>query len=171
MNTYDIKEDGKMEKRVNITSGSEKCCNPFSYNPKIKVAKLVENAVVPTRKHETDAGMDFYSLEDVVIPAFETKVLRTGITMEIPVGFVAQAWPKSRSDFNVGAGIIDEAYQKEIFIKIQNHMNKDINIKAGDGIAQIVLVPVYRPLVEEVSMLDMHKDREARKNDGIVNQV
>lgn len=136
----------------------------------MKVAKLTKDAIIPTRKHITDAGMDIYSSESGIVEAHKTNVFKTGITMEIPKGYVAQAWPKSRSDYNVGAGIIDDEYQGEILIKIQNHMDFDIVISKGDAIAQIVFVPVHITEIEEVDMDNIHTNRVGRINDGITKQ-
>ena len=52
----------------------------------IKAARLQDNAILPTRKHPDDAGIDFYAVEEKVIPPHGTEVVGTGITVEIPQG-------------------------------------------------------------------------------------
>ena len=84
----------------------------------IKAARLQENAVLPTRKHPDDAGIDFYAAEEKVIPPHAMDVVGTGITVEIPQGYVGLMMPKSRNDHLLGAGVIDAGYQGEIRIKI-----------------------------------------------------
>ena len=53
---------------------------------KIQAAKLIDNAILPTRKHPDDAGMDFYAAEEIEIPAHDFGTVRTGITVSIPAG-------------------------------------------------------------------------------------
>ena len=83
----------------------------------MKVKKLVENAILPTVKHEYDAGMDFYSLEDYVIKSQKFQICKTGITIEIPDGVVGQIWPKSKNSWLIGGGIVEWTYQGEILLR------------------------------------------------------
>ena len=64
---------------------------------KMKAAKLNERAILPTRKHPDDAGIDFYSIENKTIPPHSYDVIGTGITVEIPRGYVGLMMPKSRN--------------------------------------------------------------------------
>lgn len=69
---------------------------------KIKI-KLDEGAKMPTRAHETDAGLDIYAREDQMIPAKESAIFDTGVHIELPpntTGFL-----KSKSGLNVKYGI------------------------------------------------------------------
>lgn len=134
------------------------CCNIM------KVKKLEVEAKAPTRKHVTDAGMDVYALEDVIIPPHTIQVIRTGVTAEYPEGTVAFVWPKSRSDFLVGAGVIDNSYQGEIFVKVTNISDQDLKIEKHQGLAQIVIVPVLTPSIEEVD--EIHQEESNRGDTG-----
>jgi len=130
----------------------------------LKVKRIEEEAKTPTRKHTTDAGMDVYALEEVVIAPNSIQVVRTGVTADFPDGTVALVWPKSRANFLIGAGVIDFGYQGEILVKVTNISNKDLTIEKHQGIAQIVIVPVISPMVEEVD--EIHQEESDRGATG-----
>ena len=130
----------------------------------LKVKKIVEEAKLPTRKYPTDAGMDFYSLNEVIIPPHTIQVVETGITVDFPDNTVALVWPKSRADFLVGAGVIDNLYQGEILVKISNISDKELKIEKHQGLAQIIIVPVLCPLIEEVN--EIHEEETERGATG-----
>lgn len=78
---------------------------------KIRAAKLQPNVILPTRKHPDDAGIDFYASEEKTISPHAFDVVGTGITIEIPQGYVGLMMPKSRNNHLLGAGVIDAGYQ------------------------------------------------------------
>ncbi len=136
----------------------------------LKVKRIEEEAKVPIRKHITDAGMDVYALEEVTIPPHTIQVVRTGITVEFPKNTVAFVWPKSRSDFIVGAGVIDNPYQGEILVKVANISDQDLKIEKHQGLAQIVITPVLCLMIEEVD--DIHqKESDRGATGGIVGNA
>lgn len=118
---------------------------------------LDEGAFIPTRAHETDAGLDLYAMEGQIIPAKESVIFDTGVHVELPpntVGFV-----KSKSGLNVkhgitSEGVIDEGYTGSIVVKLYNHSGYDYKVNAGDKISQLVILPVFKPTLEEVDSLD-----------------
>ena len=132
----------------------------------IKAAKLREDAILPTRKHPDDAGIDFYSVESVWIQPNNFKIVKTGITVEIPKGYVGLMKPKSRSNFLLGAGVIDAGYQGEIQIKVANVGLGTLTIAYGDAIAQMLIVPVETPAVEEVPLSGIHQEASERGATG-----
>lgn len=134
----------------------------MSYSVKIK--KIDENAKIPTRKFPTDAGMDVYALNDEYIHPHSFKIVKTGVTCEFPEGTVIFVWPKSRAEFLIGAGVIDNNYQGEILIKVFNVSNEFINIKRGQGIAQLVITPVSTPSIVEVD--EIHNNKTERGDTG-----
>lgn len=108
--------------------------------------KLDEGAKMPTRAHTYDAGLDLYAKEGQIVPARESAVFDTGVHMEIPQGYVG--FLKSKSGLNVKHGItsedvIDAGYTGSIVVKLYNHSGYDYEIKAGDKISQLVILPVY----------------------------
>ncbi len=136
-----------------------------------KAARLLPGAKLPTRKHPQDAGIDFYAAEAVIIPAQSFAIVHTGITIEIPEGYVGLMMPKSRSDFLLGAGVIDAEYQGEIMVKVVNPTSNALTIWVGDPVGQMLLIPVITPVVVEVDRDSLHQEESSRgKSGGIVSQ-
>ena len=112
---------------------------------------LDENAFMPTRAHETDAGLDLYAREDIIVSAMECAVFDTGVHIELPpqsVGFI-----KSKSGLNVkhgivSEGVIDVGYTGSIKVKLYNHSGYDYKVNRGDKISQLVILPIYTPNLE-----------------------
>lgn len=119
--------------------------------------KLDKSAKMPTRAHESDAGYDLYSREQKVIYARESAVFDTGVHIAIPSGYVG--FLKSKSGLNVNKGltsegVIDSGYTGSIKVKIYNHSDKSYNIKSGDKISQLVILPIITPELEVVESLE-----------------
>lgn len=93
---------------------------------KIYVETCRENVILPTYKHEGDAGMDIYSAEEMQINPGETKIVPTGLKMAIPNGYELQVRPRSGISLNTPLriantpGTIDSGYRDEIGIIITN---------------------------------------------------
>ena len=139
----------------------------------LNYAILRPGAKPPTRKHPTDAGVDVYSNEpgSITVEPHTCAILRTGVTFEIPDGLMLQAWPKSKNNHLVGAGILDPFYQGEVLVKVVNYSDNPLQINAGDPIAQLVLVPVLCLPLQELSQADIHQQTSARAGTGgIVTQ-
>ena len=139
----------------------------------MKFARLDPAAKAPVRKNPSDAGADVYAFDEVMISPCCVGIVRTGLTMDIPEGYCLQAWPKSGSDFLLGAGIIDAGYQGEIKIKIVNYQSVPLAIAQGQAVAQLVLVKigeVAAGALEETSLSEIHPERSARGVDGGINR-
>ncbi|HEX2979525.1 MAG TPA: hypothetical protein VHO48_04615 [Anaerolineaceae bacterium] len=138
----------------------------------ILVARLDPNAILPTRKHPHDAGLDIYALRSVIIPAHQAAIVATGITLEIPQGMVGLLKPKGKNNHLVGSGVIDAGYQGEILVKVINPYAEALEIKPGEAIAQMLLLPVDTPAVLEVSPEAIHQQISSRgATGGIVDQA
>lgn len=113
----------------------------------IRVKKLNDNAVIPTRGSEYAAGYDLYSCidEDLYIPSGKTKKIGTGIAMEIPHGYFGAIYARSGLATKKGlrlansVGVIDEDYRGEIIVPIFNDSNFGETIKPGERIAQLII--------------------------------
>jgi len=131
---------------------------------KVKIKKLDPRAVVPTYGTEGAAGFDFYAIEDVEILPNETKLIKTGNAMEIPVGYEVKGRPRNgmslKTSFRVAnaPGTIDADYRGECNVIGQNtHNHHMLDIKKGDRIAQGVLNKVPQAdfeVVDELSDTD-----------------
>lgn len=109
-----------------------------------------EDAVVPVYEHENDAGCSLRVVEDYTIYPMNRVLARTGLEIEIPVGFEAQIRPRSGLAWKKGLtvvntpGTIDSDYRGEIRIALINLGDSKINIKKGDAVAQMKFSPVYK---------------------------
>lgn len=155
----------------------------------IKFKRLKDNATIPTRAHDDDAGFDLYaafpSAEEIKSNSYEHpeygflssqevclqigaspwgdpiwRAVPTGIACAIPEGFVGLVCPRSGSAIETGRtivnapGIIDSGYRGEL--KVILHSLVDENIKHGDKIGQLVVVPclTYAIEVDELDETD-----------------
>ena len=123
---------------------------------KIKVV-LEDGAKMPTRAHEWDAGLDLYSRENAVIFQNSGGIFDTGVRVAIPKGFCG--FIKSKSGMNVkhsiqSEGVIDSGYTGTIHVKLFNHGNRGVEIKEGQKIAQLVILPCELPEMELVDALE-----------------
>jgi dUTP pyrophosphatase len=115
----------------------------------LPVAKLQENAVLPTRAHEGDAGLDLYSCEEAHIGPGERWGIGTGVAVEIPAGHAGLVLPRSglARDHGISLvnapGLIDAGYRGELrVLLLNNDPAETFRISPGDRIAQLVLVPI-----------------------------
>lgn len=125
---------------------------------------LDNGAKMPTRAHCGDAGLDLYAREDAVVKAKGSYVFDIGVHIEIPYG--ATGFIKSKSGLNVNHGItsegvIDYGYTGSIRVKLYNNSDTDYEVKAGDKISQLVILPV---ILAEVELTDSLEDTE--RGDG-----
>lgn len=120
---------------------------------KLKVI-LDENAKMPTKAHETDAGFDIYTPKRTVVRPHSSTVINTGVHIEIPKGYVG--FLKSKSGLNVqcditGEGVIDAGYTGSIVAKLYNNGGKVVILEEGQKIIQIVFLPIPYVELEQVS--------------------
>lgn len=123
---------------------------------------LEQGAVMPTRAHATDAGIDLYSREDKVIEAGGSAVFHTGVHVELPKGTCGVI--VSKSGLNVkhditSTGLIDEGYEGEIVVKLYNHGKASYQVEKGDKISQLVVFPVSYEMPQPVDHLDETSER------------
>ena len=128
---------------------------------KLKVKKVKDNAILPTRGSEKAAGIDLYACidEPVNVAVGNTVIIPTGIACEFPVGYWGMVVPRS----SVGikrhltlpncVGIIDEDYRGEIMMAFTNIGNEAQVINPGERLAQMILHPCVMFDVEETDTL------------------
>ncbi|MCF2611786.1 dUTP diphosphatase [Fusobacterium perfoetens] len=125
----------------------------------LKILKLNEDAIIPNYAHKDDSGMDLYSVTEVLIKSGEHKLVKTGISIELPENTEAQIRPRSGLALKNGItvlntpGTIDEGYRGEIGIILINHSKEDFNVTKGMKIAQMVIMPVLKPSIKVVDTL------------------
>ncbi|MBQ1928931.1 MAG: dUTP diphosphatase [Acutalibacteraceae bacterium] len=116
---------------------------------KIKVKKLNENAVLPTYGSDFAAGADLYACiaESVEIAPGETKMIGTGLAMEIPEGYMGLIFARSGIASKRGlapankVGVVDSDYRGEFMVALHNHSNQPASVDVGERIAQLVITP------------------------------
>ena len=116
---------------------------------------LDPGAKMPTRAHEWDAGLDLYAMHDGIVDY--SKTFDTGVHVEIPEGCVGLI--KSKSGLMVKNqittdGTIDSGYTGSIRVKLFNHGTSKYEVKKGDKIAQLVILPCVLPPLELVDSLE-----------------
>lgn len=128
-------------------------------NP-LRVRRLDERALLPTRSHPGDAGLDLHALEPVTLGPGERASVRTGIAVEIPPGQAGLVLPRSGLAARHGIalvnapGLIDAGYRGELRILLLNtDRAAPVTLSAGDRVAQLVLVRIETPEVAEVAEL------------------
>ena len=126
----------------------------------LKIIKLNPKAIIPKYEHENDSGLDLVSIETVEIPAEESQLIKTGISIELPPNTEAQIRPRSglalKHQITVlnTPGTIDEGYRGEIGVILINHGKTSFKVTEGMRIAQMVIAPVIRVKIEEVEELN-----------------
>lgn len=127
---------------------------------KLPIAKLNEDAVLPTRAHEGDAGLDLYACEAAHIGPGERWSVGTGVAVEIPDGHAGLVLPRSGLAKKHGIalvnapGLIDFGYRGEIRVLLLNTDPAEIfRVEPGDRIAQLVITPIALPAPIESNAL------------------
>tara|TARA_B100001013_G_C24487788_1_gene393942 strand:- start:58 stop:486 length:429 start_codon:yes stop_codon:yes gene_type:complete len=111
----------------------------------LRVNRLNSSAILPDRAHASDAGLDLYSAVDVTIPPGETRLVGTGLALELPPGTEGQIRPRSGLALKHGVtvlnspGTIDEGYRGELGVILINHGRATFEIRHGMKIAQLVV--------------------------------
>jgi dUTP pyrophosphatase len=124
----------------------------------LPVLKLNDEAVLPSRAHEGDAGLDLHACESAHLGPGERWSVGTGIAVEIPDGHAGLVLPRSGLARERGIalvnspGLIDAGYRGEVRILLLNTDPAEIfRVEPGDRIAQLLIVPVAlaEPLASE----------------------
>ncbi len=129
--------------------------------PTVAVKKLDERASLPTYGSEYSAGADLYALLDgeLVIEAGETKLVRTGLAMEIPEGYAGLIYARSGLASKRGlapankVGVVDADYRGEVMVALHNHSASAQTITHGERIAQLVIAPFLKATFEASEVL------------------
>ncbi len=118
----------------------------------IKTKKLHKDAIIPLYSTNFSAGADLFCLseKDIIIPPFNTAFVHTGISIEIPDGYVGLIYARSGLACKNGlapankVGVIDSDYRGEIMVALFNHSDTSQKISNGQRIAQLVITPVVK---------------------------
>ena len=111
---------------------------------------------------EQSSGMDLLAdvEEDVILQPGERGLIPTGIALSIPEGYEGQVRPRSGLALREGVtlvnapGTIDADYRGEVGVLLINLGQRPFRVKRGDRIAQLVIAPICRAVVESYQELD-----------------
>lgn len=126
---------------------------------KLLIKKINPEARIPFYAHSGDAGLDLFSVEEVLIKPMERKLVHTGIGIQLPSNTEAQVRPRSGLALKYGItllnspGTVDEGYRGEIKVLMINLSRESFLVERGMKIAQMVVKPVKQVSVEEVDEL------------------
>ena len=142
---------------------------------RVKIKKLHEDAVIPQYQSKGAAGFDFHALEDIEIAPRQTKLVKTGLSFEIPEGYELQVRPRSGMSLKTKMrvantpGTVDSDYRGEICIIMENVGllgSLPYEIKKGDRVAQGVICPVYQAVFIEDDLSETERGEGAFGSSG-----
>lgn len=114
----------------------------------IKIKRLNENAIIPTYGSPYAAGADLYSaMDEITINPHTTTLVKTGIALELPVGYAGLIYARSGLASKRGlapankVGVVDCDYRGEIMVALHNHSDIPQTVAKGERIAQLVITP------------------------------
>ena len=142
-----------------------KMSTPKYLQPQLKI-KLDYDFCMPERAHPNDAGADLVAKEDTLLTKGERTLVKTGVYIEIPVGYVGLLFPRSSlSKRNItmtnSVGVIDSDYRGEIMASLMSHgefyagdLISHYHIEKGTKIVQLVIVPIILSTFKVVDKLE-----------------
>ena len=129
---------------------------------KLKIKKIVDQALPPTKHNPNDAAFDLYAVSDMQIPVNTTDIVHTGICIEIPTGYFGKIESRSslaKRGIFCTAGVIDSGYRGEVKIVMNNMSQENYSVKQGDRIAQIIIHKVENFEIVASESLEENLDR------------
>jgi dUTP pyrophosphatase len=132
---------------------------------RLRIRKLHPNAMIPRYAHgpDEDAGMDLHSIEPVALGPGETKLVATGLAIELPAGYEAQIRPRSGLALKHSITLpnspatIDPGYRGEIRVIMRNLGNEPYQISPGERIAQMIIARYEAVEWEEGDLSDSRR--------------
>lgn len=121
---------------------------------RLKIKKLHPSAIIPTYATPGACGLDLVAIQTCVLAPGGRGLITTGLAIELPDGFEAQIRPRSGHAWNHGVtvlnspGTIDSDYRGEIKVILINHNKERFIVRPQMKIAQMVIWPVLKPVIE-----------------------
>ncbi|KAK8642439.1 hypothetical protein V6N13_011782 [Hibiscus sabdariffa] len=152
-NSPEIKEPSPKVPKLSQNGVHEVTQGPVSL---LKVKKLSEKAVLPSRGSALAAGYDLAT--DTTVPARGKALIPTDLSISVPEGTYGRVAPRSglawKHSIDVGAGVIDADYRGPLGVILFNYSDVEFEVKVGDRIAQLIIEKIMTPDVLEVEDLD-----------------
>ena len=133
----------------------------------IKIKRLNENAILPEKQHDSDAGYDLHSIEEIILKPNKIYKVRTGIAIQIPNNYAGLVLPRSGLSSKYGIslintpGLIDSGYRGELLLPLINHSSNEYTINKTERVAQLILIEIPEVKIEVTSDLD-ESDRDSK---------
>ena len=132
----------------------------------IEYTRTRTNAFEPQRANPSDAGLDvFYSPEHenqaIAITPGESSIIPTGLRFGVPHGYMLEVKNRSsvasKQSLIVGACVVDSGYDGEVFVNLHNIGKETQHVRAGDKIAQLVMIPVINFRANQSKSGDLYR--------------
>jgi dUTP pyrophosphatase len=124
----------------------------------LKIKRLDKNIPVPSYAKDGDAAFDLRSTHDTVLKPGEKTLVKTGLSLSIPQGYVGLIWDRSglaaKNGLTCLGGVIDSGYRGEIGVVLCNLGKEEFTVEKNMRIAQMLIQPVMQAKIEEVEELD-----------------
>jgi dUTP pyrophosphatase len=135
---------------------------------RIEFRKLDPDVALPRRARDGDAGLDLQANDTLKVGPGERAMVPTGLVVAIPSGHAGLVLPRSGLASRQGLtlanspGLIDEGYRGEIIVAVINlDPDQPVEIRKGDRIAQLLVVPFAEVTAAEVTELPPSSRGEA----------
>ena len=137
----------------------------------LPVVRLRDDAVVPGRAYEGDAGLDLAACERVELGPGERATVGTGLAVAIPDGYAGFVQPRSGLAAAHGIsivnapGLVDAGYRGEVKVVLLNTDPREpFVVEPGMRIAQLVVLPV--PGVRAVEVAELPASERGERGFG-----
>lgn len=163
--TSALEEIKKQEiKKEEIKETKEEIIEINNQEKILKIEKVNKAAKLPVRAHESDAGLDLFSVDYYSIPPYGQALVETGIKMQIPNSCAGLIWDKSSlasQGITTMGGVIDAGYRGEIKVLIKNLSEDDFNIVPGQKIAQIIIQEL-----SNIKIIEEKLEKDTNRGEG-----
>lgn len=129
---------------------------------RVRIRRLTPTAALPRYESPGAAGFDLSASQDMTVQPGEVTLVPTGLAIEVPsdtfLGVFARSSTPIKRGLMVanGVGVIDSDYcgpTDEVKIEVYNFTARPVHLKAGDRIAQGILIPAIRVVWDEATEL------------------
>ena len=136
--------------------------NEETYGITLKIKRMSDTAILPTRGSKYAAGIDLYAdIHEpfITIAPHQTKIIDSGIACEFPEGYFGLVLPRSSIGIKRGlslannSGVIDADFRDSIKLAFVNHTDHDVILERGERVAQMILLPYILYNIEETDSL------------------
>lgn len=145
----------------------------------VKIKRLVEDAVIPSYAHDSDAGLDLVATSYEYKDDIHCHVYGTGLAVEIPEGYVGLLFPRSsnrktESYLTNHVGVVDSGYRGEIMLSFKTRDYKEVAIQqlykpyeVGDKVAQLIIMPYPKiKFIETDELSDSDRGKNGHGSTG-----